>query len=63
MPATLHLYVPDANATYRRAIEAGATSIMEPTDQPYGDRSGGIRDAFGNQWFIATHLRDVAPPG
>ena len=61
-PTTLHLYVPDVDALYRRAIEAGAASIMEPKDQPYGDRSGGVRDAFGNQWFIATHLRDVQPP-
>jgi uncharacterized glyoxalase superfamily protein PhnB len=62
-PTTFHLYVPDADAAYRRALNAGAASIMEPKDQPYGDRSGGVRDAFGNQWFIATHLRDVQFPG
>lgn len=62
-PTTLHLYVPDTDELYRRALDAGATSIMEPKDQPYGDRSGGVRDPFGNQWFIATHIRDVPPPG
>jgi PhnB protein len=60
VPATLHLYVPDANAAYERALRAGATSIQPVADQPYGDRSGGVRDPFGNRWFIATHIRDVA---
>jgi len=59
MLVTLHLYVPDADETYRRAIAAGAESIMPVKDQPYGDRSGGVKDVFGNQWFIATHVRDV----
>jgi len=61
MPCTLHLYVPDADATYERALRAGATSIQPVADQPYGDRSGGVQDPFGNRWFIATHMRDVAP--
>ncbi len=56
MPTTFYLYVPDVDATYRRALEAGATSIAEPVDQPYGDRNGAVKDAFGNQWYIATHL-------
>jgi PhnB protein len=60
VPATLHLYVPDADAVYERALSAGATSIQPVADQPYGDRSGGVRDPFGNRWFIATHIRDVA---
>ena len=60
MPTTLHLYVPDTDAMYRSAMEAGATSIMEPRDQSYGDRSGGVRDAWGNRWFIATHFKDVS---
>ena len=55
--ATLHLYVPDADATYRRALEAGATSLSEPADQFYGDREAGVRDPFGNRWFIATHKK------
>ena len=62
MPCTLHLYVPDADAAYERALQAGATSIQPVADQPYGDRSGGVTDPFGNRWFIATHVRDVAVP-
>ena len=55
MPTALHLYVPDADAVYHRAIEAGATSIEEPVDQSYGDREAGIKDPTGNVWWIATH--------
>ena len=61
IPAMLHVYVNDADATYRTAIEAGATSLQEPTDQFYGDRSGGVKDAFGNHWWIATHKEDISP--
>jgi PhnB protein len=57
MKSTFMLYVPDVDATYRRAISAGATSMSEPADQPYGDRSGGVTDVFGNQWYIATPIR------
>jgi PhnB protein len=57
----IHLYVEDVDATYRRALEAGATSVREPADQFYGDRSGGVKDRFGNQWWIATHVEDVPP--
>jgi len=59
MPAMLHLYVPDVDATYKRAIAAGAKSVREPADQFYGDRSGGVKDAAGNQWWIGTHKEDV----
>lgn len=59
MPGMFYLYVPDCDAVYRRALAAGATSIAEPTDHPYGDRSGGVKDAFGNHWYIATHIKDV----
>ena len=59
-PSTLHLYVPDTDALYERALAAGATSIQPPADRPYGDRSAGVTDPFGNRWFIATHIRDVA---
>lgn len=61
MPSTLHLYVPNTDALYQQALRAGADSIQPPADQPYGDRSAGVRDPFGNRWFIATHVRDVAP--
>jgi len=60
MPANLHFYVPDADAVYRQAVAAGAVSLREPRDQPYGDRESGVRDPFGNIWWIATHIRDVA---
>jgi PhnB protein len=56
MPSTFYLYVPDADATYRRALDAGARSTSEPADQPWGDRVAAVKDIFGNQWFIATHL-------
>ncbi len=60
MPCTLHLYVPDADAVYEQALRAGASSIQPVVEQPYGDRSGGVTDPFGNRWFIATHIKDVA---
>jgi PhnB protein len=55
IPTALHLYVPDADAVYRRALEAGGTSLEEPVDQFYGDREAGIKDPTGNVWWIATH--------
>jgi PhnB protein len=54
-PAALYLYLPDVDAVYRRALEAGGASIMEPSDQPYGDRLAGVKDPFGNLWYLATH--------
>ncbi len=56
----LHLYVPDTDAVYAQAMRAGATTIEAPTDKPYGDRTAGVKDAWGNSWFIATHIKDVA---
>jgi PhnB protein len=60
MKSMFYLYVPDVDAVYRRAIAAGATSMKEPADQSYGDRVGAVTDIFGNQWWIATHTKDVA---
>lgn len=57
----LYLYVPDTDEVYRRAIDAGARSLMEPADQFYGDRNAGVEDPQGNQWWIATHVEDVTP--
>jgi PhnB protein len=54
-PTGLHLYVPDADEVYRRALDAGAESLYEPVDQPYGDREAGVKDVAGNHWYIATH--------
>jgi PhnB protein len=59
MPAMFYLYVPNVDAAYRQALAAGAKSLHEPTDQPYGDRSSAVTDAFGNTWYIATHVKDV----
>jgi uncharacterized glyoxalase superfamily protein PhnB len=59
-PSTLYLYVHDTDATYRRALEAGATSLMEPANQFYGDRNAGVQDPSGNFWWIATHVEDVS---
>lgn len=59
-PSTLHFYVADADAVYKRAIQAGAQSFMEPADQFYGDRMAGIIDPSDNQWFFATHMEDVS---
>jgi PhnB protein len=56
LPTMLYLYVPDADASYERAIRAGATSIHPPTNHSYGDRNGGVRDEWGNQWYMATPL-------
>ncbi len=52
----LHVYVPDTDAAYERALRAGATSIETPRNAPYGDRAAGVKDPFGNSWFIATYL-------
>jgi PhnB protein len=60
-PSAVHLYLPDVDAAYDRALKAGAESVMAPADQYYGDRSGGVRDASGNLWWIATHVEDVSP--
>jgi PhnB protein len=59
--SSFYLYVADADATYRQALAAGATSVMEPADQFWGDRQGGVKDRFGNQWWMATRVEDVSP--
>jgi PhnB protein len=59
MKSMFYLYVPDCDAVYQQALAAGGTSLSEPKDQTYGDRSGGVTDPFGNQWYIATHIKDM----
>jgi uncharacterized glyoxalase superfamily protein PhnB len=59
MPAMFYLYVADCDALYRRALVAGAKTLHEPTDQPYGDRNSAVTDDFGNTWYLATHVKDV----
>jgi PhnB protein len=60
MPTMIHLYVENADELYDRAIQAGATSVMEPRDEFYGDRSSGVKDSTGNLWWIATRQEDVS---
>lgn len=56
MTASTHVHVPDCDAVYQQALAAGGTSIHPLTDHPYGERSGGVRDPQGNQWWIATRI-------
>jgi PhnB protein len=60
MPASTYLYVPNVDEVHASAVAAGATSLMAPADQFYGDRSGGVKDAWGNMWWIGTHVEDVS---
>ena len=61
-PVSLHVYVEDADATFERAVEAGAKTLQPVEDKFYGDRSGSFEDPFGHRWHVATHVEDV-PPG
>jgi PhnB protein len=58
-PSSFYLHVEDCDAAYQRAIEAGATALFPPTDQTYGERTAGLIDPFGYQWFPATRIKDV----
>lgn len=64
LPSALHVYVDDCDAVYRRALDAGAVTLMgelgQPADRPYGERSAFVQDAFGNYWYIATPLPSSA---
>jgi PhnB protein len=57
----LYIYVEDTDASYKKALEKGAVSVMEPADQFYGDRNAGVKDKDGINWWIATHVEDVSP--
>ena len=59
-PMSLMIYVEDCDVIYQRAMAAGATSLREPADQFYGDRTAGIADPFGFHWYIGTHIKDVS---
>lgn len=61
MPGSFYVYVSDADAIYQRALAAGATSLMEPTNTFYGNRESGVKDRFGNNWWIATYREEVSP--
>ncbi len=56
VPSHVHVYVSDVDATYKRALEAGATSVQEPAKKEDEDKRGGVKDAGGTTWWIATKL-------
>jgi PhnB protein len=56
VPSHVHVYVPDVDATYRRALDAGATSVQEPAKKEDEDKRGGVKDAGGTTWWIATRV-------
>jgi uncharacterized glyoxalase superfamily protein PhnB len=58
--AMLYLYLENVDAIYKKAIQAKAISIHEPTDEFYGDRAAAVKDEWGNVWWIATHVEDVS---
>lgn len=60
MPAMVYVYVPDVDACYQRALELGAKSVRAVEDQFYGDRSGGVADDQGTQWWMGTHIEDLS---
>lgn len=57
--AAIHLYVPDVDATYKKAVEAGAKGLREPTDMFYGERGASVKDPYGIQWHIATQTEEL----
>jgi PhnB protein len=59
-PMFLMAYVVDVDAAFRRALAAGATEVRPVVDQFYGDRSGTLKDPYGHQWTLATHIEDVS---
>ena len=61
MPGVVNVYVQDVDATYQKALGAGGKSLREPQTMFYGDRSAGVQDQAGNQWWFATHVEDVPP--
>jgi len=58
--AFLHLYLADVDEAFRRAISGGASELSAPQDQFYGDRTGTLKDSWGNTWAVATHIEDVS---
>ena len=57
--ACLSIYVRNCDATYNKALSAGARALQEPTDQFYGDRNARFEDPFGNEWSVMTHVKDI----
>jgi PhnB protein len=59
-PVHIHLYVPDVDATFSRAVAAGARVLRPVEDKFYGDRSGTLADPWGHVWHVATHVEDLS---
>ena len=59
-PVSFMIYVPDADAAFARALAAGCTQLRPVEDQFYGDRTGTLKDPFGFQWSIGTHIEEVS---
>ena len=53
--SSIYVYVPDVDQAFKKALESGATSVSEPQDKPYRERGAGVRDGYGNTWWIATY--------
>lgn len=60
-PVTIHVYVNDVDATFEKALSAGATTLRPVEDKFYGDRGGEFEDPFGHRWSIASHVEDLTP--
>jgi uncharacterized glyoxalase superfamily protein PhnB len=59
--SSIHLHVADVDAMTRQAVAAGATLLMEPQDQFYGERAAKVQDPFGHEWLLGAHIEDVTP--
>lgn len=60
-PVAMMVYVEDVDATFAKALKAGAIEVQPLEDKFYGDRSGSFEDPWGHQWHVATHIEDVSP--
>jgi PhnB protein len=59
--SSIYVYVEDVDDVYRRAVNAGAESLSAPEGKPYDERSAGVKDSFGNTWWIATYTGSRTP--
>ena len=59
-PAMLYMYVADVDAAFKKAVNAGGKTVMEPQDMYYGERSGAVEDPSGNQWWMASHIEEMS---
>ena len=60
MPMNLHMYVDDVDGVYRRAVGSGGVSVREPTTTFYGERSAGVKDPGGNNWWLACNVEELS---